>query len=93
RHAALNPVKPTAVGFFSLEMSASQLVQRILSAESEIMLEKISRGKLEEHEYKQLHAKGIKKLETAPLYIDDTAALNIFEFRAKARRLVNKHNV
>jgi replicative DNA helicase len=93
RNAALNPIKPVGVGFFSLEMSAGQLVQRILSAESEIMLEKISRGKLEEYEYQQLHAKGIKKLETAPLYIDDTAALNIFEFRAKARRLVNKHNV
>ncbi len=93
RNAALHPTKPVGVGFFSLEMSASQLVTRILSAESEIMLEKISRGKLEDHEYAQLHAKGIKRLETAPLYIDDTAALNIFEFRAKARRLVNKHNV
>ncbi len=93
RNAALHPTKPIGVGFFSLEMSAGQLVQRILSAESEIHLEKISRGKLEEYEYQQLHAKGIKRLETAPLYIDDTAALNIFEFRAKARRLVNKHNV
>ncbi|MFY7964864.1 MAG: replicative DNA helicase [Chitinophagaceae bacterium] len=93
RNAALHPTKPTGVGFFSLEMSASQLVQRILSAESEIHMEKISRGKLEDYEYQQLHSKGIKKLETAPLYIDDTAALNIFEFRAKARRLVNKHNV
>ena len=93
RNAALHPTKPQAVGFFSLEMSASQLVQRILSAESEIKMEKISRGKLEEYEYQQLHSKGIKKLETAPIYIDDTAALNIFEFRAKARRLVNKHQV
>ncbi len=93
RNAALNPIKPTAVGFFSLEMSASQLVQRILSAESEIPLEKISRGKMEDYEYQQLHSKGIRKLETAPIYIDDTAALNVFEFRAKARRLVNKHNV
>jgi len=93
RNAALNPTKPIPVAFFSLEMSAAQLVQRILSAESEIELEKISRGKLEEYEYQQLHAKGIKRLETAPLYIDDTAALNIFEFRAKARRLVNKHQV
>src|SRR4051812_18858215 len=50
RNAALHPTKSTGVGFFSLEMSSSQLVQRILSAESEIMLEKISRGKLEEHE-------------------------------------------
>jgi replicative DNA helicase len=93
RNAALSAVKPTAVGFFSLEMSAAQLVQRILSAESEIPLEKISRGKMEDYEYQQLHTKGIKRLETAPIYIDDTAALNIFEFRAKARRLVNKHNV
>lgn len=93
RNAALNPIKPTAVAMFSLEMSSAQLVQRILSAESEIMLEKISRGKLEEYEYQQLHSKGIKRLEQAPIFIDDTAALNIFEFRAKARRLVNKHNV
>jgi replicative DNA helicase len=93
RNAALNPVKKTPVAFFSLEMSASQLVQRILSAESEIALEQIARGKLEDYEYQQLHTKGIKKLEQAPIFIDDTAALNIFEFRAKARRLVNKHNV
>jgi len=93
RNAALHPTKPTAVGFFSLEMGAAQLVQRILSAESEVPMEKISRGKLEDHEYQQLHSKGIKKLEIAPIYIDDTAALNIFEFRAKARRLVNKHKV
>ncbi|RFM26713.1 replicative DNA helicase [Deminuibacter soli] len=93
RNAAMNPTKPTPVAFFSLEMSAAQLVQRILSAESEIMLEKISRGKLEDYEYQQLHSKGIKRLEQAPIFIDDTAALNIFEFRAKARRLVNKHKV
>lgn len=93
RNAALHPVKPTPVGFFSLEMSASQLVQRILSAESEIWLEKISRGRLEEHEMKQLYKKGIERLASAPIHIDDTAALNIFELRAKCRRLRNKHNV
>ena len=74
-------------------MSASQLVQRILSAESEIHLEKISRGKLEEHEMKQLYAKGITRLTQAPIFIDDSAALNIFELRAKCRRLKNKHDV
>src|SRR6478609_6582812 len=93
RNAALHPTKPTGVGLFSLEMSAGQLVQRILSAESEIMLEKIARGKLEEHEMKQLYAKGIQRLSEAPIFIDDTAALNIFELRAKCRRLKNKHNV
>ena len=93
RNAALHPTKPTAVGFFSLEMSAGQLVQRILSAESEIWLEKIARGRLEEHEMKQLYKKGIERLASAPIHIDDTAALNIFELRAKCRRLKNKHNV
>ncbi|MEN9548508.1 MAG: replicative helicase [Bacteroidota bacterium] len=98
RNAALtirasNDNKATGVAFFSLEMSAAQLVQRILSAESEIWLEKISRGKLEEHEMKQLYARGIQRLSQAPLFIDDTPALNIFELRAKCRRLKNKHNI
>ncbi len=93
RNAALNATKPVGVGFFSLEMSSSQLVQRILSAESEIMLEKISRGKLEEHEMKQLYKRGIERLSKAPIFIDDSAALNIFELRAKCRRLKNKHNI
>jgi replicative DNA helicase len=93
RNAALSASKPTPVAVFSLEMSAGQLVQRILSAESEIWLEKIARGKLQEHEMKQLYAKGIQKLAQAPIFIDDTAALNIFELRAKCRRLKNKHNI
>ncbi len=93
RNAAMHPTKPTPVALFSLEMSAGQLVQRILSAESEIWLEKIARGKMEEHEMKQLYARGIQRLSQAPLYIDDTPALNIFELRAKCRRLKNKHNI
>src|SRR6188768_610417 len=93
RNAALHPTKPTATAVFSLEMSAGQLVQRILSAESEIWLEKIARGKMEEHEMKQLYARGIQRLAKAPIFIDDTPALNIFELRAKCRRLKNKHNI
>jgi replicative DNA helicase len=93
RSAALHPTKPTPVALFSLEMSAGQLVQRILSAESEIHLEKISRGKMEEHEMKQLYAKGIQRLAQAPIFIADTAALNIFELRAKCRRLKNMGNI
>jgi replicative DNA helicase len=93
RNAALHPSKPTPVAVFSLEMSSSQLVQRILSAESEIWLEKIARGKMEEHEMQQLYKKGIQRLSQAPIFIDDTAALNIFELRAKCRRLKSKHGV
>lgn len=93
RNAALHATKPTPIAFFSLEMSAGQLVQRILSAESEIWLEKIARGKMEEHEMQQLYRNGIQRLQNAPIFIDDTPALNIFELRAKCRRLKNKHNV
>jgi replicative DNA helicase len=93
RNAALHPTKPTPVAFFSLEMGSAQLVQRLLSAESEILMEKIARGKLEEHEMKQLYKKGIDRLAKAPIFFDDTPALNIFELRAKCRRLKNKHNV
>lgn len=93
RNAALHPTKPTPVAIFSLEMSAGQLVQRILSAESEIWLEKISRGKMEEHEMKQLYQKGIQRLAQAPIFVDDSAALNIFELRAKCRRLKTLNNV
>src|SRR5688500_12889488 len=93
RNAALHPTKPTPVAVFSLEMSAAQLVQRILSAESEIHLEKIASGKMEDYEMEQLYKRGIQRLADAKLFIDDTAALNIFELRAKCRRLKNAHNI
>lgn len=83
--------KPVAL--FSLEMSAPQLIKRILSCESEIWLEKITKGRIEEHEMRQLYDRGVKIVSQLPLIIDDTAALNIFELRAKARRLKNKYNI
>jgi replicative DNA helicase len=93
RNAAMNSGKTFPVGFFSLEMSAAQLVQRVLSAQSNIHLEKISRGKLEDYEVVQLHKKGVDPLMKAPIYIDDSAALNIFELRAKCRRMVSQKGV
>ncbi|MGN6417768.1 MAG: replicative DNA helicase [Pseudobacter sp.] len=92
RNAAM-AYKKTPVAFFSLEMSDTQLVQRILSAESEIWLEKISRGRMEDNEHAKLYAKGVTRLAQAPIFIDDTPALNVFELRAKARRLKNKHSI
>lgn len=93
RNAALHPKKPVPVGMFSLEMSAGQLVQRMLAAEAKISNIKISRGQLQPHEVEQLKKKGIEKLTNSQIFIDDTAALNIFELRAKCRRMVNKHKV
>jgi replicative DNA helicase len=93
RNASLHPTRPVPVGVFSLEMSNAQLVQRILSAESGIAMEKIARGRLEDHEMQELYSRGIQRLANANIYLDDTAALNIFELRAKARRMVNKYKV
>lgn len=92
RNAALG-YKRIPVAFFSLEMSSTQLVQRVLSAESGIWLEKISRGRMDDNEHAGLYAYGVNRLARAPIFIDDTPALNVFELRAKARRLKNKHGI
>lgn len=90
RNAAVEFNMPVAI--FSLEMSAVQLVNRMISAEAELESEKIKRGKLAPDEWQQLIHK-TAKLTEAPIYIDDTPALSILELRAKCRRLKQKHDV
>lgn len=83
----------TPVAFFSLEMSSKQLVKRLLVSETGLSSEKIRGGKkFEDYEMHQLHQR-IRELSTAPLFIDDTPSLSIYEFRSKARRLVNSAKV
>ena len=82
----------TAIGFFSLEMSSEQLVNRLIASEAELGASKLRKGDLADHEMVQLHEK-IKHLSEAPIFIDDTPGLSIFELRAKARRLVKNHGV
>ncbi len=81
-----------AVAIFSLEMSSVQLVNRLIASETEIPAEKLKKGTLEPYEMQQLHSK-IGKLSEAPIFIDDTPAINIFELRAKCRRLKQQHNI
>ncbi|MDR1666471.1 MAG: replicative DNA helicase [Bacteroidales bacterium] len=80
------------VALFSLEMSAIQLAIRLLSAETGLDMEKIRNGKLEKEEWDILYGK-ITSLQEAPLFIDDTPAISVFEFRAKCRRLVQQHHI
>ncbi len=80
------------VAFFSLEMSSIQLVTRLISSETMLPADKLKKGTLENYEWEQLNAK-IGKLVDAPLFIDDTPALSIFELRAKCRRLKAQHNI
>jgi len=90
RNTAVKFNMPVAV--FSLEMSSVQLVNRLIASESGIPAQKLRKGSLEDHEWIQLNQQ-ITQLSEAPLFIDDTPALTIFELRAKCRRLVKNHGV
>ena len=82
----------TPVAIFSLEMSNLQLVNRLISNVCELESQKIKSGQLTPMEWDQLMTR-VKHLFSAPLYIDDTPSLSIFELRTKARRLVREHQV
>ncbi len=81
-----------AVAVFSLEMASVQLITRLISSETGLSSEKLRTGKLEKHEWEQLSTK-VKNLEKAPLFIDDTPSLSIFDLRAKCRRLASQHGI
>jgi replicative DNA helicase len=74
------------VGFFSLEMSQEELVDRLLVAQADIDAWKLKTGRLSEDDFTKL-SNAMGELAEAPLYIDDTPALSILEMRTKARRL------
>lgn len=90
KNMAVNYNYPVAV--FSLEMANVQLVNRLIVNVTEIEGKKIKDGNLVAHEWEQLHYK-IKDLFDAPIYIDDTPSLSVFELRTKARRLVREHGI
>ena len=80
------------MAFFSLEMSNVQLVNRLISNACEIQGSKILNGQLQPDEWDRLD-KRVNNLLGAPLYVDDTPGLSVFELRTKARRLVREHGV
>lgn len=82
----------TPVAVFELEMSNLQLVNRLISNVCELESEKIKSGQLSQPEWDNLMAR-TKRLYSAPLYVDDTPSLSVFELRTKARRLVREHGV
>ena len=90
RNVAVDFQHPVAI--FSLEMSSIQLVNRLISGEAEIPAEDIRRGNFSKSEFEQFFER-TKSLSEAPIFIDDTPALSIFELRAKCRRLKQQHNV
>lgn len=90
RNAAVDFKKGIAI--FSLEMSSLQLVTRLISAESELSSGKLKNGNLRYDELAQIHTR-IAGLTEAPIFIDDTPAISVFELRAKARRLKAQHDI
>ncbi|MEO0005915.1 MAG: primary replicative helicase [Bacteroidota bacterium] len=80
------------VALFSLEMASTQLVQRLISMEAEIAGSKMRNGKLEDYEWQQLQTT-VERLSNVPIFIDDTPAINIFELRAKCRRMKQQHDI
>ena len=95
---ALTLARNTAVEFgqgvavFSLEMSSLQLVTRLISSETQLPAEKLRKGNLTDYEWEQLTSK-IDGLSKAPIFIDDTPAISVFELRAKCRRLKSQHDI
>jgi replicative DNA helicase len=90
RNIAVEHHRPVAM--FSLEMSSLQLVNRLIVSETELPSERIRNGRLEPWEWEQLDYR-IKSLTEAPIYIDDTPAISIYELRAKCRRLKNLFDI
>ncbi|MFK8056346.1 MAG: replicative DNA helicase [Saprospiraceae bacterium] len=90
RNAAMDFNKGVAI--FSLEMANVQLVQRLLSMEAGVGGHQMRSGQLTDEEWDRLQ-QGIERLSAAPLFIDDTPAINIFELRAKCRRLKMQHDI
>ncbi len=80
------------VAIFSLEMANLQLVQRLISSEADIDSRKLRNGQLSQDEWLRLNA-SIDKMADTPIYIDDTPGINVFELRAKCRRLKQNHQI
>lgn len=81
-----------AVAIFSLEMANLQLVQRLISMEADINSRSLRNGQLSQAEWQRLNV-AIDKMSDTPIYIDDTPGINIFELRAKCRRLKQNCNI
>ncbi len=90
RNISVGFKRPVAI--FSLEMASVQLVTRLIASETRLPADKLKKGELKDFEWQQLNDR-IGKLIEAPLYIDDTPALTIFELRAKARRMKQQYDI
>lgn len=80
------------VGIFSLEMSKEELTMRLLAMESKVDSQRLKNGRLQEQDWKNLQ-RAAGRLAECPIYIDDSAALNILELKSRCRRLQSMHGL
>jgi replicative DNA helicase len=81
-----------ATVFFSLEMSRTEIVMKILSAEASVPLQKIRGGRMDENDWQRITDRSVT-LSGKPLFIDDSPNLTMMEIRSKARRLKQRNNL
>ncbi len=92
RNASLHSERPTGVAIFSLEMSAQQLAQRLLTSEARVDAQAARTGRLHDDDWPRL-ARAAGRLSAAPIFIDDSPGLTVLDIRAKCRRLKAEHNI
>jgi replicative DNA helicase len=90
RNASVRSGVPTVV--FSLEMSKTELVQRLMCAECSVDMQRLRTGRMEDSDWTRL-TRSLGRLAEAPLFIDDSAAITMMELRAKCRRLKQRHGL
>src|SRR5919197_651960 len=90
RHASVRAGVPTVV--FSLEMSRTELVQRLMCAECTVYMQRLRTGRMEESDWARL-TRSLGRLADAPLFIDDSPGITMMEIRAKCRRLKQRHGL
>src|SRR5207245_10088979 len=78
------------VGMFTLEMSKSEVTQRLMCSEAKVESQRLRTGKLAPDDWPRLTA-ACDKLAKAPIYVDDTGSINMMEIRSKSRRLKSRH--
>jgi replicative DNA helicase len=92
-NAATNSIKPVAVGVFTLEMSSVQWGTRIMSAESQINMFDLKRGRVTDRQIDEISDIAYKKHSATKIFFDDTASLDIYQLKAKARAMVTQEGV
>jgi len=91
-NAAFNPLKPTPIAVFSMEMSTEQLALRFVSSLGQVSQGHLRNGRFSDDDWPRINS-AIQQMSQAPVFIDDTPGLSPTQVRARARRLKRQHDI